>query len=399
MIKAGTRVETSNFGWAEATTDQYEIKGKASRGGLVDVRFDNTGNVRKAVYGAQFRQGCVRDGSVPIDLAVGQVYRTNNDGDVEVVSFKGKFVVVKFLNTGNEYTSQKDQMLIGLLKDRPAVQAASAERVARQTEAREQREEVARLRVEQEIARAERIVIAREQRRIRDEQWKLHSEALWLKRQADEVNRATRNLELIAEADIYRKIDNDLHKPTKGVLDIDFKDRDGKWVLRFKRGEEFIQTRLGKLHNNVTQRGKEDGSYQNKFHKGYLGVTVSELFSDPQKFCDWCVAQKGWGLGYQLDKDLLLEGNREYSEDACCFLPQAINVALYMRYKAVVSKKTGLYKAHATMYGEPVDLGNYESEDEAIEVCLEFKQRKMTKYANEYKDNISDAAYKRLTNA
>lgn len=50
MVKIGDRVETVNFGWAEAITDQYDIAGKSSRGGLVDVRFDNTSTIRKEVY-------------------------------------------------------------------------------------------------------------------------------------------------------------------------------------------------------------------------------------------------------------------------------------------------------------------------------------------------------------
>lgn len=112
--------------------------------------------------------------------------------------------------------------------------------------------------------------------------------------------------------------------PKNDVIDIDFKDRDGKWVLRFRdKTRKFYQTRLGKLHNNMTQRAK--GNYE-KFTRAYDNIGMSELFSDPQAFCDWAVKQRGWGLGYQLDKDLL--GGRHYSEENCVFLPKRINTVI-----------------------------------------------------------------------
>ena len=55
----------------------------------------------------------------------------------------------------------------------------------------------------------------------------------------------------------------------------------------------------------------------------YVGCSVHEdwlLFSNFQRFFD-----KNYIQGYQLDKDLLIHGNREYSEGACVFVPQWLN--------------------------------------------------------------------------
>lgn len=41
------------------------------------------------------------------------------------------------------------------------------------------------------------------------------------------------------------------------------------------------------------------------------------------EFRAWMIEQDWQGL--QLDKDILIKGNREYSKDACCFVPSYIN--------------------------------------------------------------------------
>ena len=52
-------------------------------------------------------------------MDVGSVFPTRNCGDVEVVRYDGCFsVLVRFLNTGNEYVTASDQIRKGTVKDR-----------------------------------------------------------------------------------------------------------------------------------------------------------------------------------------------------------------------------------------------------------------------------------------
>lgn len=72
--------------------------------------------------------------------------------------------------------------------------------------------------------------------------------------------------------------------------------------------------------------------YNPKFHERqpkYQDCMVDERFHNFQDFAKWM--DENWyeydGM-LELDKDLLLENNRIYSPDTCCFIPKEINIAL-----------------------------------------------------------------------
>lgn len=86
--------------------------------------------------------------------------------------------------------------------------------------------------------------------------------------------------------------------------------------------------------------------------KWYDNVTVSESFKHYRIFKQWYLTQyleEGW----ELDKDLLVKGNKVYCASRCCFLPKEINSALAInrslipilaeKYRKVLNKD--IYKA------------------------------------------------------
>lgn len=67
--------------------------------------------------------------------------------------------------------------------------------------------------------------------------------------------------------------------------------------------------------------------YSAKYHERhptYDGCTVSEEWKTFSNFRSWMVAQD-WE-GRQLDKDLLVQGNKVYSADTCVFVSQLVNL-------------------------------------------------------------------------
>ena len=72
--------------------------------------------------------------------------------------------------------------------------------------------------------------------------------------------------------------------------------------------------------------------YSDNFKKKrqtYIDCKCSENFNSYEYFYEWCHKQVGFAnKGWQLDKDLLIKGNKVYSEDYCIFIPADVNSLL-----------------------------------------------------------------------
>ena len=67
-------------------------------------------------------------------------------------------------------------------------------------------------------------------------------------------------------------------------------------------------------------------AYDTKFHEKqptYAGVTVCKEWHSFSAFRTWWLSN--YREDCQLDKDLLVVGNREYGPDACIYIPQSLN--------------------------------------------------------------------------
>jgi len=136
----------------------------------------------------------------------------------------------------------------------------------------------------------------------------------------------------------------------------------------------------------------------------YIGCSISEVWHDFQDFADWFYSHPYSGLGYQLDKDLLVTGNKVYSPETCCFVPQEINLLLNNNginrgeHPQGVSwhKATEKYLANIAVKGKTVYLGVFNCAQEAHQAYRLAKEQYVKEKALEWQDRIDTKVFDAL---
>ena len=141
-----------------------------------------------------------------------------------------------------------------------------------------------------------------------------------------------------------------------------------------------------------------------RHHTTYNECLCSENFSNISYFKEWCSTQIGFGSkGWTLDKDILVKGNKVYSEDTCCFVPQEINKLFVKRgvrkqYPLGVNYHTlsGKYRSSISYNGKHKYLGLYLTPEEAFQVYKQAKEDYIKEVTNKWKDQIDPKVYEAL---
>jgi len=144
----------------------------------------------------------------------------------------------------------------------------------------------------------------------------------------------------------------------------------------------------------------------------YTGTTCSENFKSYSFFYEWCQEQVGFGdrdvngNKWQLDKDLLLKGNKHYSEDTCVFVPPVLNLLL-----SRCSSSTGEFplgvswskaaQKYIAQCGEgkknkSAYIGVYTTVEEAFLAYKTLKEIRVKQVAEEYKNKLDTRTYAAL---
>ena len=180
-----------------------------------------------------------------------------------------------------------------------------------------------------------------------------------------------------------------------GVLGEDFKNKDA-------------ETKTYQIWNKMIQRCY--GSIRNTRNKAYEDCHISKSFLNFSHFKKWCSEQIGVdsfdekGKPFQLDKDLLIKGNKLYGEDTCCFVPQEINTLLLTSKGIRGDNPIGVfyhnrdkkYVAKCKVNNKRVHLGYYLTSTEAFYAYKAFKESYIKEIANKWKDQIDPRVYEAL---
>jgi hypothetical protein len=167
-------------------------------------------------------------------------------------------------------------------------------------------------------------------------------------------------------------------------------------VGRFNAGENATHSKAYRYWNVLLER-----CYDEKFHEAhpmYKDCYVCEKWHCFQNFAEWFY-KNYYEIGegrMHLDKDIIFEGNKEYSPSKCIFVPQRINMIFMTRSKSN-NLPTGIYKTKSTerysVNYNGSSYGTYNTLDEAINIYNDQKRKHIKQVAFEYKDKIPDKVY------
>lgn len=137
----------------------------------------------------------------------------------------------------------------------------------------------------------------------------------------------------------------------------------------------------------------------------YIGCTVSDTFKVYDSFQGWHFDQFGYALkGWQIDKDLLIKGNKLYSEDTCTLLPKEINMVLINRKAkrgclpvgVSASSTKGKYLSQLSLEGRTLYLGTFSTAEQAFLAYKQAKEAYLSYLAERYKILLDPRAYHAL---
>jgi biotin-(acetyl-CoA carboxylase) ligase len=137
----------------------------------------------------------------------------------------------------------------------------------------------------------------------------------------------------------------------------------------------------------------------------YKGCSVDERWHNFQNFAKW--HKNNYREGFEVDKDILVKGNKVYSPETCCFVPFNINVLFT---KNNISR--GLYPIGVNYdkrgkkfvaqinkgVGNQIHLGYFNTPEEAFQTYKVAKELWIKEVADKWKDLISERVYEAMYN-
>ena len=179
---------------------------------------------------------------------------------------------------------------------------------------------------------------------------------------------------------------------------------------KYKSKENGKNTRVYDTWYNMLQRCYDE-KYQKKYPT-YIGCEASENFHNFQNFAEWYENNyyEIEGERMDLDKDILVKGNKIYSPDTCVFVPQTINKLFTKRQndrgESVIgtSPKNGKYRVRCYMINLETGkskcehLGLFDTQEKGFEIYKYYKEKNIKQVADYFKSLIPEILYDALYN-
>lgn len=158
-------------------------------------------------------------------------------------------------------------------------------------------------------------------------------------------------------------------------------------------GQAYIKWR------NMIQR-----CYYKKIHEYkpyYASCTVCEEWLNFANFEVWYKENYIDGKKFDLDKDILVQGNTEYAQDTCALISHYANTVFETRgikSNIVENSQTGKFDTSMSLLGKRIEVGSFDTREIAMEKLLAHKTDYILRFARKSKKKVPDKVYQAMLN-
>ena len=176
-------------------------------------------------------------------------------------------------------------------------------------------------------------------------------------------------------------------------------------IGNFKCSINGIRTKCYSIWNKIHRRSYDYKTQE--IEPTYIGCSVAEEWHNFQNFAEWY--EENWNpetmQNWQIDKDILIKGNKIYSPETCCFVPHEINSLLTNKSShrgnypiGVQLNRSGTFSARCRINGKTIYLGTYDTAEEAFQDYKKAKEQYIKEVADKWRGQITEQVYQALIN-
>lgn len=144
--------------------------------------------------------------------------------------------------------------------------------------------------------------------------------------------------------------------------------------------------------------------YYNKIHEYkpyYASCTVCEEWLNYANFEVWYNENYIDGKKFDLDKDILVQGNTEYAQDTCALVSHYVNTVFEdrgIKNNIVENSQTGKFDTSMTLLGKRTEIGSFDTKEIAQKELFEHKKNYIVQFAIKSKNKVPDKVYRAMLN-
>lgn len=151
---------------------------------------------------------------------------------------------------------------------------------------------------------------------------------------------------------------------------------------------------VGMINRAYSERVHEQKPY-------YSDCTVDIEWHNFKNFRLWYIENAMGDKKLDLDKDILVQGNKMYGADTCTLVPHFINTVFEKngcKTNIKFNEYTGKYEARISILGKTIDIGVFNTEEEARQAFIAYKQNYIKDIADKSKGKLPHKTYEAMKN-